>query len=79
MYNDIFSLSLTLAPSAWKWTPGNPDGQLTNNRYPFGLDPGWHGADNALIFTNSLKMKMSIILGVIHVRSGARRCRWAGG
>ncbi|KAG0139358.1 hypothetical protein CROQUDRAFT_101678 [Cronartium quercuum f. sp. fusiforme G11] len=71
IYNDIFSLSLTLAPSAWKWpehiTNGTVAAQPTTARYPFGIDPNWHGAENNLIFTNSLKMKMSIILGVIHM------------
>jgi V-type H+-transporting ATPase subunit a len=71
MYNDIFSLSLTLAQSAWKWpehiSPGTVTAELTETRYPIGIDPNWHGAENNLIFTNSLKMKMSIILGVIHV------------
>ncbi|POV97533.1 hypothetical protein PSTT_14992 [Puccinia striiformis] len=71
MYNDIFSLSLTLAQSAWKWpehiSPGTVTAELTDTRYPIGIDPNWHGAENNLIFTNSLKMKMSIILGVIHM------------
>ncbi|PLW25622.1 hypothetical protein PCANC_26498 [Puccinia coronata f. sp. avenae] len=71
MYNDIFSLSLTLAQSAWKWpehiSPGTVTAELTETRYPIGIDPNWHGAENNLIFTNSLKMKMSIILGVIHM------------
>lgn len=71
MYNDIFSLSLTLANSAWKWPEHIPSGtvtaELTQSRYPLGIDPNWHGAENNLIFTNSLKMKMSIILGVIHM------------
>lgn len=71
IYNDIFSLSLTLAPSAWRWPDHIANGTVTaegtTSRYPFGIDPNWHGAENNLIFTNSLKMKMSIILGVIHV------------
>lgn len=69
MYNDIFSKSLHIWHSGWNLTQsgmvmvGEPNGHV----YPFGLDPAWHGADNGLVFTNSYKMKMSIVLGVIHM------------
>jgi len=70
IYNDIFSLSLHWFKSGWAWPTsgtGPVAAVMTTNRYKFGIDPAWHGADNALIFTNSLKMKMSVIMGVIHV------------
>lgn len=67
IYNDIFSKSMHLWHSAWDFKPGQVEAQSNGHVYPFGLDPGWHGAENGLVFTNSYKMKMSIILGVIHM------------
>lgn len=71
LYNDLFSKSLHLFHSGWDF-PENHNGTITavNNGhvYPFGLDPAWHGTDNGLVFTNSYKMKMAVVIGVIHVR-----------
>ncbi|KZV68068.1 ATPase V0/A0 complex subunit [Peniophora sp. CONT] len=71
IYNDIFSKTLHIFHSGWEM-PSVENATVvdfvnTGHVYPFGLDPSWHGADNALIFTNSYKMKMSIVLGVIHM------------
>ncbi|KAG9257438.1 V-type ATPase, V0 complex, 116kDa subunit family [Emericellopsis atlantica] len=76
IYNDVFSKSMTLFPSAWEWK--KPDNwkegmsltaELNDHgyRYPFGMDFAWHGSDNDLLFSNSYKMKMSIILGWCHM------------
>lgn len=76
MYNDIFSKSMTLWDSAWEferpdnWKQGDTVTAVLNDnghRYPFGLDSAWHGTENNLLFTNSYKMKMSIILGWAHM------------
>ncbi|PHH66691.1 hypothetical protein CDD81_6528 [Ophiocordyceps australis] len=76
MYNDAFSKSMTIFSSAWtykrpeNWHEGmSIDAELNNRgyRYPFGIDWAWHGTDNDLLFSNSLKMKMSIILGWAHM------------
>lgn len=70
IYNDIFSKSLHLFTNGFDW-PDDREGSISaipnGHVYPFGIDPYWNGADNALIFTNSLKMKMSIIIGIVHV------------
>lgn len=83
LYNDFFSVGLTFFES--RWQPGSPVGSIvtytakdtfdTKNMggagpYPFGVDPAWHGAQNELIYMNSMKMKLSVILGVTQMIAG---------
>uniref|UniRef100_A0AAQ4QTY8 V-type proton ATPase subunit a n=1 Tax=Gasterosteus aculeatus aculeatus TaxID=481459 RepID=A0AAQ4QTY8_GASAC len=83
IYNDCFSKSLNIFGSGWNVTAmfraqvGNRfltlDPNVTgvfNGPYPLGIDPIWNLATNRLTFLNSYKMKMSVILGVIHMSFG---------
>jgi len=38
--------------------------------YPLGIDPIWYLSKNELSFQNSLKMKISVILGVLQMSLG---------
>ena len=73
IYNDCFSKALTLFPSAWQWPDDFKEGDTvkatlkSSYRYPFGLDYAWHGTENELIFSNSFKMKLSILMGWAHM------------
>jgi V-type H+-transporting ATPase subunit a len=73
IYNDMFSKPLSLFRSGWEWPQNFEEGQVVTATqvgvYPFGIDYAWHVAENALLFSNSFKMKMSVVLGFIHVNS----------
>jgi len=75
IYNDVFSKSISAFPSAWEWDlPENWHPNITvtaslkgDYRYPFGMDWMWHGTENDLLFSNSYKMKLSILMGWAHM------------
>uniref|UniRef100_A0A673WZA2 V-type proton ATPase subunit a n=1 Tax=Salmo trutta TaxID=8032 RepID=A0A673WZA2_SALTR len=78
IYNDCFSKSLNIFGSGWS-VRAIIDGQCTcrcehivliYGPYPFGIDPIWNMAVNRLSFLNSYKMKMSVIIGVVHMSFG---------
>uniref|UniRef100_A0A673JFP9 V-type proton ATPase subunit a n=1 Tax=Sinocyclocheilus rhinocerous TaxID=307959 RepID=A0A673JFP9_9TELE len=83
IYNDCFSKSLNVFGSGWSVRPMSKTlddnrvlqldpavPKVFNGPYPIGIDPIWNIATNKLTFLNSFKMKMSIILGVIHMTFG---------
>ncbi|XP_057975826.1 V-type proton ATPase subunit a2-like [Malania oleifera] len=77
IYNEFFSVPFELfGPSAYDCRDPSCRDAFTvglikvRATYPFGVDPKWHGTRSELPFLNSLKMKMSILLGVAQMNLG---------
>ncbi|XP_024960444.1 V-type proton ATPase subunit a2-like [Cynara cardunculus var. scolymus] len=77
IYNEFFSVPFELfSPSAYACRDAACSEATTiglikvRDTYPFGVDPAWHGSRSELPFLNSLKMKMSILLGVAQMNLG---------
>lgn len=77
IYNEFFSIPFELfSPSAYACRDLSCSDSTTwglikvRATYPFGVDPAWHGTRSELPFLNSLKMKMSILLGVAQMNLG---------
>lgn len=50
--------------------PPYPSYMHSSGPYWFGVDPVWNMAENRLNFSNSLKMKLSVILGITQMTFG---------
>ncbi|KAA8494681.1 V-type proton ATPase subunit a2 [Porphyridium purpureum] len=82
IYNEFFAIPLDIFGSRWKYTSlstmacgidncAHPAAVLPPLKpYPFGFDPIWKSSQTALLFFNSYKMKLSIVLGVSQMVMG---------
>lgn len=84
IYNDVFAKSTNVFGSSW--FPNYNQSTLSANNelqfnaslpsfysgrpYPFGMDPIWQLSTNKITFTNSIKMKMSVIFGILQMLFG---------
>jgi V-type H+-transporting ATPase subunit a len=71
IYNEVFSLPLPFwSQSEWSDITTNAATARQSGVYPFGIDPAWASTAVALSYTNSLKMKMAIVFGVVQMIAG---------
>jgi len=91
IYNDVFSKSINIFGSAYKvnmteeeltmvphemLVPDPRNGHYAQYPYPVGIDPVWQLAENKIPYLNAFKMKISIILGVVHMTFGVVLAIW---
>ncbi|XP_063176412.1 V-type proton ATPase 116 kDa subunit a 4 isoform X2 [Chroicocephalus ridibundus] len=67
--NHTWNKDVLLDNTVLQLDPAVP-GVYSGNPYPFGIDPIWNVASNKLTFLNSYKMKMSVVIGIVHMIFG---------
>lgn len=82
IYNEFFAVPIDIFGSRWKYTAESAMACGIDNcdtpsavlpplaPYPLGFDPAWKASKTGLLFFNSYKMKLSIVLGVCQMVMG---------
>ncbi len=79
VYNDFMGMNMNIFGSCYKIEPMPEEGEGLEKEfrpydpeciYPFGVDPVWGRAKQNLQFVNSLKMKVSVIIAILHMTVG---------
>lgn len=82
IYNELFAVPIDIFGSRWKYTSESVMACGIDNcdvpakvlpplaPYPLGFDPAWKASKTGLMFFNSYKMKLSIVLGVMQMVLG---------
>lgn len=68
IYNDFMGIPLNIFGSCYNLKTGQR--KDPNCVYPLGIDPVWAMSKQDIIFTNSIKMKFAVIIGVSHMMIG---------
>lgn len=81
IYSEFFAIGINLFGSRWSCPASSSSSSITcspnydtlnagTGPYPFGIDPAWDVASNQLLFVNSMKMKVSVLFGVVQMLLG---------
>lgn len=70
VYNEFLSVPIPIFNSCYQKTETSFIRITENCVYPFGFDFTWDMSKESISFVNSFKMKLSIVVGVIHMSLG---------
>lgn len=70
VYNDFLGIPLKIFGSCYRREEENFVRKSEHCTYALGFDPVWYMATEEVGFMNSFKMKLSIIIGVVHMTVG---------
>lgn len=71
IWQDVGSKNVSTTDPAYRpWYQYSNTYEGSDCVYAFGTDPAWYLNPNSLTFFNSIKMRTSVIIGVVHMSMG---------
>ena len=70
VYNDFLAIPWSIFGSCYRYNHHTFERKSPECTVPLGFDPVWYRSEQEVSFLNSFKMKLSIIIGVVHMSLG---------